>query len=144
LHGSEALARAKAMEPPNPFSFRMLQLYAICMVSFLCSSMVGFDNSLLASLLVMKPFQAEFGAEVVGSRAGVMTSMFNIGGLAAVPFLSIANDRYGRRFGMFTGCFLVVVGTVIQGTSNLTHSLGQYMGGRFIIGFGVSLAACAG
>jgi MFS family permease len=85
--------------------------------------MVGFDNSLLASLLVMKPFQTEFGAELVGSRAGVMTSMFNIGGLAAVPFLSIANDRYGRRFGMFTGCFLVVVGTIIQGTSNLTHSL---------------------
>ena len=45
---------------------------------------------------------------------------------------------------MFLGAFLIVTGTIIQGTTSLTGSLGQFMAGRFILGFGVSLAASAG
>lgn len=42
---------------------------------------------------------------------------------------------------MFIGAAFIVVGTAIQGTS---HGVGQFMGGRFLLGFGVSIAASAG
>jgi len=42
---------------------------------------------------------------------------------------------------MLIGAICIVVGTAIQGTS---HGVGQFMGGRFLLGFGVSIAASAG
>jgi sugar porter (SP) family MFS transporter len=59
----------------------------------------------------------------------------------ALPFVGPALDTYGRRIGMLIGASLIVIGTAIQGTS---HGVGQFMGGRFILGFGVSIAASAG
>ncbi|KAM0234980.1 hypothetical protein ACHAP5_009884 [Fusarium lateritium] len=42
---------------------------------------------------------------------------------------------------MLSGSALIVVGTIIQG---LSHSSGQFMGGHFLLGFDLSLAASAG
>jgi len=42
---------------------------------------------------------------------------------------------------MMIGALLIIIGTIIQGTS---HEAGQFMGGRFLLGFGVSIAAAAG
>jgi MFS family permease len=42
---------------------------------------------------------------------------------------------------MFIGALFIVIGTAVQGTS---HDVGQFMGGRFLLGFGVSIAASAG
>lgn len=70
--------------------------------------------------------------------------MYQIGGVVALPFVGPATDSFGRRFGMFLGALTVVIGTVIQGTTSYTGSLGQFMAGRFFLGFGVSLAASAG
>lgn len=39
------------------------------------------------------------------------------------------------------GCLIVLVGTAIQGTAN---SIGQFIGGRFVLGFGASIASAAG
>jgi len=37
VQGSRALALAKAKEPPHPRSKRMMKLYMICAVAFMCS-----------------------------------------------------------------------------------------------------------
>lgn len=95
------------------------------------------------SLLVLPAFQNEFGTEVDGVKAGIVTGMYQIGSVCAIPFIAESMDRFGRRFGMFIGCLLVVVGTVVAGTSAMTHSLGQFLASRFLLGFGVSLAASA-
>ena len=78
-----------------------------------------------------------------GVKAGIVTGMYEVGSLCAIPFIAESMNRFGRRFGMFIGCLLVVVGTVIGGTSAINHSLGQFLGSRFLLGFGVSLAASA-
>ena len=72
---------------------------------------------------------------------GIVSSMYQIGGVAALPFVGPVVDGFGRRIGMFTGSVLIIVGTIIQG---LAHGPGQFMGGRFLLGFGVSLVASAG
>lgn len=76
-----------------------------------------------------------------GIWAGIVSAMYQIGGVVALPFVGPVLDGYGRRWGMLSGAAIIVVGTIIQGFSN---SSGQFMGGRFLLGFGVSLAASAG
>lgn len=143
IQGSEALLEAIKKEPPRPRSRSMLKLYVILCVAFLCSSMSGFDGSLQGSLLVLKPFQDTFGAGIVGAKAGYITAMYTIGGVCATPFVGPCSDRWGRRFGMFFGCSVVIIGTIIQGTS---RQLPQYLAGRFFLGWGniISSAAAPG
>jgi len=42
---------------------------------------------------------------------------------------------------MFIGCIVIVVGTCIQATC---YNLAGFMGGRFILGFGVAITSTAG
>ena len=42
---------------------------------------------------------------------------------------------------MFIGALIIIIGTIIQATC---HNLGGFMGGRFILGFGVAISASAG
>ena len=81
------------------------------------------------------------GSDIVGERIGLISGMYTIGGVVALPFVGPATDTWGRRWGMFIGCLIVVIGTVVSATS---HDIGQFMGGRFLLGFGVSLAQSAG
>lgn len=141
LQGSTELMQARLKNPPNPLGKRMFQLYGFCVIGFLCATMNGYDGSLMGSLLVMEPFQKEFGSQVDGVEAAYINSLFQIGNVCAIPFIAEAMDRFGRRFGIFIGCFIVVTGTIIQGTAHLNHSLSQFLAGRFFLGFGVSLAA---
>lgn len=67
--------------------------------------------------------------------------MYQIGGVVALPFVGPALDTWGRRVGMLIGATCIILGTIIQGTA---HNVGQFMGGRFLLGFGVSIAASAG
>jgi MFS family permease len=45
---------------------------------------------------------------------------------------------------MFIGSLVVVCGAIVMGTSGLNGNLGQFMGGRFLCGFGVTIASSAG
>jgi MFS family permease len=47
----------------------------------------------------------------------------------------------GRRWGMFIGALIIVIGTCVQAPST---NLGSFMAGRFILGFGVAISASAG
>lgn len=59
VKGSENLAQVLLREPPRPASKRMLQFYCMIFLTFLCSTMNGYDGSLMSALLVMKPFLNE-------------------------------------------------------------------------------------
>lgn len=114
-------------------------------MAFFCSTINGYDGSLLNSLLQSKDFLAKFNGTNDGIWAGIVTSMYQIGSVVALPFIGPAVDGYGRRAGMFIGCFLVVAGTVILGTASFNDfSVGQFMGGRFLVGFGVAICTSAG
>ena len=64
--------------------------------------------------------------------------MYNIGSVAAVFFTGPVNDYFGRRWGMFAGALFVIIGTCVQAPSS---DRGQFLGGRFILGFGVSFCS---
>ncbi|KAH6991013.1 general substrate transporter [Ilyonectria sp. MPI-CAGE-AT-0026] len=128
-------------EPPNAWSKAQLFVYAFSVVGFFCSTMNGYDGSLINNLLQNKWFKETYNVENDGLWAGIVSSMYQIGGVVALPFVGPSIDGFGRRIGMLIGALIIIVGTIIQGTSN---SMGQFMGGRFLLGFGVSIAASAG
>ncbi|GAB7359111.1 hypothetical protein MBLNU230_g5180t1 [Neophaeotheca triangularis] len=103
--------------------------------------MNGFDSSLMGAINAMPSYQRTFGLSGEGSTTGIIFIIYNLGQIAAFPFCGFFADGYGRRVCIFVGCLLVLVGTAVQTTA---HEMGQFIAGRFILGFGASIASAAG
>lgn len=67
--------------------------------------MNGYDGSLINNLLQNKWFQDKYNVEADGIWAGIVSSMYQIGGIAALPFVGPVLDGFGRRIGMGSGMF---------------------------------------
>lgn len=145
LQGDEAYNQAMLKEPPIPWNAIAMQLYAISIIGFCCSTSNGFDSSMFNNLLNCNAFLDFFSVGTAGIKAGIVSSMNQIGGVVAIPFIGPAIDTFGRRAGMFTGATIIILGTIIQATCvNSAGSIHQFMGGRFFMGMGVSIIASAG
>lgn len=97
--------------------------------------MNGFDGSLMGSGNAMEEYQKTFGLDGASASTGVIFIIYSLGSVAAFPFCGMIADGLGRRKCIAIGCFIVLVGTAIQAPSN-TKS--QFMGGRFVLGFGAA------
>ncbi|KAJ2894438.1 putative lactose permease protein [Zalerion maritima] len=144
MTGNEAFNEAMFKEPPGAWTKPQILIYAASVVGFFCSTMNGYDGSLINLLLQNEYFQEAYDVESTGINAGIVSSMYQIGGVVALPFVGPAIDTWGRRIGMFIGAIIIIVGTIIQGTAEGESAYGHFMGGRFLLGFGVSIAAAAG
>jgi len=138
---SVALAEAFQASKPSLWSKSMLKLYFIMAIGYLVSTLNGYDSSLMGAINAMKSYQDTFGLSGEGSSTGIIFIIYNCGQIAAFPFCGFLADGYGRRICIFVGCALVIVGTAVQTTA---HHTGQFIGGRFILGFGASIASAAG
>ncbi|KAH8645822.1 general substrate transporter [Xylariales sp. PMI_506] len=119
----------------SPWSKTMLRLYLVLASGYLCGCLNGYDGSLMGGLNGMTAYQDYFDMSVAGSSTGIVFAMYNIGSVAAVFFTGPTNDYLGRRAGMFAGAVIVIIGTCIQAPST-SHAM--FLGGRFVLGFGVS------
>jgi MFS family permease len=163
IKGSEAIAEAMLKEPPKRFSSHALVLYVCASVGFFCSTCNGFDGSMFNALLTNDAFKEYYHVGSTGAWAGIVTSMYQIGGVVALPFIGPAcgeldtsemrseceltcrSDTWGRRYGMMIGGALGCAGVIIQAsTSASKNPVGQFMGGRFLLGFAVPIMTTAG
>ncbi|KAH6971279.1 general substrate transporter [Ilyonectria destructans] len=124
----------------SPWTASMFRLYGILFVAYACGCLNGYDGSLMGGLNGMKSYQRTFDMTTAGSSTGIVFMIYNVGSIAAAPTVPFATDVLGRRIGMFVGSVIIVIGTCVQATS---HSLSQFMGGRFLLGFGVSYCCIA-
>lgn len=115
-----------------------MQLYVICGFMFLGASIAGYDASLMGNLLEMHFFPSQFGAKLIGIKAGIISSMYSIGAVSGLPFVGLCADNWGRRVGIALGCVFIIMGTIIQGTS---LQLPQYLAGRIFLVFGATIAS---
>jgi MFS family permease len=46
-----------------------------------------------------------------------VTAVIALGAISGTPFISFVGDRYGRRFAIFFGTMVTVVGAILQGFS---------------------------
>ncbi|KAL5413134.1 hypothetical protein PMIN03_003912 [Paraphaeosphaeria minitans] len=135
---SVALAAAVEAQKPSFKSKSILQLCAILSVSYLVSTLNGFDSSLMGAINAMKSYQTTMGLSGEGPSTGIVFIVYQLGQIAAFPFCGFLADGYGRRFAIFVGCIVVLIGTAIQTTAN---GQGQFIGGRFVLGLGASIAS---
>ncbi|KAL9572243.1 hypothetical protein ACKAV7_003626 [Fusarium commune] len=134
------LAHDVEAKASSPWTAGMFRLYLVLACAYLCGCLLsstqnGYDGSLMGGLNGMESYQKYFGMVVADSSTGIVFAMYNIGSVAAVFFTGPVNDSFGRRWGMFLGALLVIVGTCVQAPS--THR-GQFLAGRFVLGFGAS------
>ena len=66
--------------------------------------------------------------------------IYVVGQCAGACFAGPASERFGRRWGMAIGCFIILVGAAII-TASQNRSM--FMGGRFILGFGIAISTTA-
>lgn len=102
------------------------------------------DGSLFNALTINKQFLKFFDGSETGPWQARVSAMYQIGGVLALPFVGPALDKWGRKWGMFIGAAVVVAGTIVQGLSEIHQSLPQFMFGRCVLGFGVTITSAAG
>lgn len=76
-----------------------------------------------------------------GASTGIVFIIYQIGQIAAFPFCGLLADGWGRRWCIFVGCGVVLIGTAVQAAAN---QMGQFIAGRFLLGFGAAIASAAG
>ncbi|KAL2074227.1 hypothetical protein VTL71DRAFT_8005 [Oculimacula yallundae] len=124
----------------SPWTWSMFRLYGVLFVAYCCGCLNGYDGSLMGGLNGMTSYQQTFNMKTSGSSTGIVFMIYNCGSLAAAPLVPYATDRLGRRIGMFIGAVVIIAGTCVQATSK---AMPQFMGGRFLLGFGVSYCCIA-
>ncbi|KAJ6030978.1 lactose permease [Penicillium herquei] len=119
---------------PSLWTLSMLRLYGCLLIGYLCATVNGFDGAVMGGINAMTSYQEYFHMVSASSSTGIIFAIYSIGTASAVPFVGPVSDRWGRRAGMFIGAIIVILGTLITSRA-INH--GMFMGGRFVLGFGV-------
>lgn len=96
----------------------------------------GYDTGVISAVLVS--LKDDLGHELSSSEQELVTSITSGGALIGAVMAGIPADRFGRKLGIYIGCILFLIGSVIQAAS---YSVAQMTVGRFIVGLGVGSAA---
>ncbi len=144
VKGSDAYHEALIKEPPRLLDGRSMLLMACLLCGCFCQTVNGFDGSLFGGLTANKTFLHHFHGTNNGIWAGLVSAMYQIGAVSALPFAGPGVDTWGRKVGMLIGSFLIIMGTIITATTISNASVHQFMGGRFLLGFGVTFVSSAG
>ncbi|MCJ1283706.1 hypothetical protein MMC26_003037 [Xylographa opegraphella] len=138
-----AFADANQKQQPSLLTRRMFTLYGCLLVATFNSCINGYDGSLMGSINSYEQYRAYFGFPLSGGTpsTGIVYAIYTIGNLVGSFAAGPATDTFGRRWGMFSGALIIIIGTIVQATCT---NLGGFMGGRFVLGFGVAITASAG
>lgn len=88
----------------------------------------------MSSINAMKQWHDFFDIDYTGSQLGLVMAIYTGGTTTGSVFSGFLIDTFGRRMGMAVGAGFIIVGSVVQASST---SLAAFIGGRFIVGFGV-------
>lgn len=72
-----------------------------------------------------------------GSILGLFNAIMGVGSICGLPFAPYISDYFGRRLAIVTGIFFMMLGIALQTAS---QNFGMFVGARFFIGFGCSIA----
>ena len=98
--------------------------------------MNGYDGSVMSSINAMKQWHNYFGVGMTGSTIGLVMAIYTAGQVCGSAVAGVMIDSLGRRSGMLLGSCCIIIGSVVQATS---QNLSAFIGGRFVVGFGVPM-----
>ncbi|KAL4248750.1 major facilitator superfamily protein [Abortiporus biennis] len=137
--GSQAYAHLIDHSRPWWKNRRLLVLNCWVALLLITSSTNGYDGSMMNGLQSLDQWKVAFNFPS-GGKLGLLNAIQNIGCLAAYPFSPYVSDGFGRRAAVILGALIMCAATVLQTAS---HSVGMFIGARFMIGFGLTFAASA-
>jgi len=76
-----------------------------------------------------------------GALKGIIAAAYSLGAILSLPFIPIVNDRFGRRWSIFGGSLVMIMGALIQG---FAQHVGMYIVARMILGFGIPTCIVSG
>ncbi|KAK5745771.1 hypothetical protein LTR17_001273 [Elasticomyces elasticus] len=148
VKGSEAYAEALLKEKPSMSSAVTWKLIGCLLIGCFCQTVNGFDGSLFGGLTANSRFLDYFHGTNDGEWAALNSAMYQIGSVCGLPFVGPSIDMYGRRVGMVIGASFIILGCILNGVtahaSNYHQATSMLQGGRFLLGFGVSIVSSAG
>ncbi|KAM0715174.1 hypothetical protein Q7P37_009639 [Cladosporium fusiforme] len=144
VKGSEAYNEALIKEAPQLWHPTTWKLIGCLLLGCFAQTMNGFDGSVFGGLTANQQFLDFFGGTNDGEWAAINSAMYQIGGVCALFFVGPAVDTWGRKIGMQIGAWLIIIGAIINGTTSFNANIHQLQGGRFLLGFGVSIISAAG
>lgn len=123
---------------PRPWykNKRLIVLNAWIFLLLITSYSNGYDGSMMNGVLTLQNFE-DFFHHPQGGKLGLFNAIQNIGGLAGLPFAPYLTDRLGRRHAILCGAVIMCIGAALQTSA---QGLGQFIGARFMMGFGLTLA----
>ncbi|KAH7144257.1 general substrate transporter [Dactylonectria estremocensis] len=138
----QSVAEILALDKTSVFSLKssLVYLYAVlapaCLV--VCATN-GYDGTVLTALQGVEAWKDEFGSPT-GALLGFTSAAYPLGAILSTPFSAIISDRFGRRWSILLGSLIMIIGVIIQCVST---SIGLFIGGRVVVGFGITLALAA-
>ena len=136
---SEVLANDKTTFLQS-FTPALIRFYCIlapaCLV--VCATN-GYDASVLTGLQGVKTWNDQFSYPK-GAVLGITSASYPLGAILSTPFSAFISDRFGRKPSILIGSAIMIIGVIMQCAS---HSLGLFIGGRVVVGFGITLALAA-
>lgn len=117
------------------------KLYAMCLVLMIASSTTGYDGSLINTSQQIQLWEDFFFSDIAdNNKLGILVNMFNIGSIVSFFITPYVTDHCGRKPAIVAGCVLMVCGGCLTAFCN---GYVVYIIGRFVLGFGNSLAQMA-
>jgi sugar porter (SP) family MFS transporter len=123
-------------QKPN-LLFLYMMLFPTCMGIELTS---GFDSQMINALQIVDPWKKYMG-NPVGALKGIIAAAYSLGAILSLPFIPIINDKFGRRWSIFGGSCVMIMGALIQG---FAQHVGMYIVARMILGFGIPTCIVSG
>lgn len=137
-----SVAEILARDDTSPLSLipSLIKLYAVlapaCLV--VCATN-GYDGTLLTGLQGVVAWNDQFG-KPSGALLGITSASYPLGAVLSTPFSAWLSDRFGRRSSIIMGSVIMIIGVIIQ---CLSKKINLFIGGRIVVGFGVTLALAA-
>ncbi|KAN0093567.1 general substrate transporter [Hyaloscypha variabilis] len=96
----------------------------------------GYDTGIISAVLVY--LDNDLGKILTAGEKELITSITSGGAFIGAIAAGLTADRFGRKGAIYMGCFLFIIGAILQASS---YSLAQMTVGRLVVGFGVGSAA---
>ncbi|OAL33523.1 hypothetical protein AYO20_07209 [Fonsecaea nubica] len=135
---AEILAQSKESRLGLTRSLFRLYLVLIPACLVVCATN-GYDGSVLNGLQAVASWKETFNRPR-GALLGIISASYPLGAICSTPISAPISDRFGRRWCIAIGSAIMIAGVVIQTASN---TMGVFIGGRVVVGFGITLALAA-
>ncbi|RDW85300.1 Myo-inositol transporter [Coleophoma cylindrospora] len=111
-------------------------VWLISMTASMGGFLFGYDTGVISAVLVT--LGDALGHTLSSKEQELITSITSGGAFIGAVLAGLTGDKMGRKFAIYMGCVVFVIGAVIQASA---YSLAQMTVGRFVVGFGVGSAA---